>query len=245
MKKKNVGYEATIRKLELSTLVIGIVVVIIYLILKAFNFPSINQEMLQDFISSTGVWGPLVFIAVSFLQVTFVPLPSTVTIVAGSWLFGAGYAFLYSYIGIILGSLFAFFLGRKIGRPFVNWIVGDKETVDKYLNKLKGKEVVIVFFMFLFPFFPDDALCALSGILPINWFQFIFIQLVTRATSIGGNILFASGEFIPYTETWGIITLVILSIIGIIAFIISFKYAEKIQNFFYKFIDKISFKKRK
>ena len=39
-------------------------------------------------------------------------------------------------------------LGRKIGRPFVNWIVGDKETVDYYLKKLKGKETIILFFMF-------------------------------------------------------------------------------------------------
>jgi len=234
----------TIIRISISILVIALIVIGVYFLFKHLGFNNISKEKLRDYISSTGPWAPLVFILISFLQVTFIPIPSSVTILAGSFLFGPGLSFLYSYIGILLGSFLAFFLGRIIGKPFVNWIVGDKETVEKYLKKLKGKETVLLFFMFLLPFFPDDALCAIAGILPISWPVFIAMQLISRATSIFGNILFLSGEFIPYNTTWGIVTITILSILGIVAFIFCYKYSEQIQTFIINFISKHSKKNK-
>ena len=176
--------------------------------------------------------------------VTFIPIPSTVTILAGNYLFGPGLSFLYSYIGIIIGSVLAFFLGRLIGRPFVNWVIGDVTAVDEYLKRMKNKEKVVLFFMFLLPLFPDDAICALAGILPISFLSFLFMQIVTRATSIGGTLLFMSGEVIPYNG-WGLAVIIVVCVLAIIAFIYSFKNAEKINDLFYKLIDKIFYKKNK
>ena len=44
--------------------------------------------------------------------------------------------------------------------------------------------------MFLLPMFPDDILCSIAGIMPITYSVFIFMQLITRFTSIGGTLLF-------------------------------------------------------
>lgn len=210
---------------------------LLFLIARHFGLTSINRDKLQALIEKTGAWGPVVFIIISFLQVTFIPVPSTVTIVIGNYLFGAWLSFFYSYIGIILGSSFAFMLGRIIGRSFVDWVIGDKQTVDEYLKKLKGKENIVLFFMFLFPFFPDDALCAVAGILPIKILTFFIMQLITRATTIGGNLLFLSGEIIPFSG-WGIPVIITLCIIALITFIICYRNAEKINDFFYRFINK-------
>lgn len=229
--------------LRILLLVIILAVIIIALVLIKNHF-NLTQEKLQDLIAKTGVWGPLVFILVSFLQVTFIPIPSTMTILVGNYLFGAWWSFLYSYIGIILGSLFAFFLGRVIGKPFVVWVIGDKKTVEDYLIKMRGKENVILFFMFLFPFFPDDALCTLAGILPIKWPTFIIMQIVTRAIGIGGNLLFLSGEIIPFSG-WGIPVIISLGIIAVIAFVICYKKSDQINELFYKFIEKITRKDKK
>lgn len=244
---KKLNKKQIIYKLIVSSIIIALVIVGLYFLFKKVGITNMSKEKLQEIIASTGVYGPLVFILVSFLQVTFIPIPSTITIVAGSFLFGPYLSFAYSYIGIILGSMFAFFLGRKLGRKFVYWVVGDKDTVEKYLQKLKGKEIIVLFFMFLFPFFPDDALCAIAGITSISYLGFLIMQLITRFTSILGNILFLSGEFIPYDKPWGISVIVILSILGIVAFIICMKYSEAIQNWFMKVIDKIysKFKKNK
>lgn len=244
MENKKIDVKKTIIKLVSSIIVIAIFVVLLLVLFKALGIDSLNEEKIQTEISKLGVWAPLAFIFLSFLQVTFVPIPGAVTIIAGNYLFGTWLSFLYSYIGMFLGALLAFFLGRKIGRPFVNWIVGDKETVDYYLKKLKGKETIILFFMFLLPMFPDDILCSIAGIMPITYSVFIFMQLITRFTSIGGTLLFMSGEIIPY-HGWGLVLIIFLNILAIIAFILAMKRSEKINDYLISFVDKHFKKKRK
>lgn len=242
-KKKKEETKKMIIKLVVSSVIIVGLVLAIYFTMKHFGLTSISRERIQNYIKGLGVWGPLAFIFISFLQVTFVPIPGAITIIAGTFLFDVWLSFLYSYIGMMTGSLLAFFLGRWIGRPFVNWVAGDKETVDEYLNKLKGKENVVLFFMFLFPFFPDDLLCAVAGILPLSWFGFALMQVVTRATSILGTILFMSGTFIPY-HGWGLAVIIVLCILAIIAFLISYKYSTEINNWFTKFTSRFVRKKK-
>lgn len=242
--KKKIDWKKTILKLIISILILGLIIVGFYLLFRYLGWTSLTKEQLQEKISSFGIWAPLVFILASFLQVTFIPIPSTVTIIAGSFLFGPFLSFIYSYIGIVLGSILAFYLGRLIGKPFVNWVIGDEKVVDDYLLKMKNKENIILFFMFLFPFFPDDALCSLAGILPMSFLAFLFMQLTTRLTSIGATLLFMSGEIIPY-QGWGLVVIIFVCLLGLAAFVISLKYAEKINELFYRLVEKITSKNKK
>lgn len=241
MKEEN---KQIIKKLIFSALVILLVVLVGYFLLKHFGIIGMTGEEVRDLVASTGAVAPLVYIFISFIQVTFIPIPAAVTIVAGNYLFGPWLAFLYSYIGMIIGSVVAFWLGRKIGRPFINWIAGSSEKADEWINKLKGREKVLLFFMFLLPFFPDDILCSIAGILPITWFAFMCMQFITRITSIGCTIIFMSGEFIPY-HGWGLVALGVIAVICITAFIYSMKYADKINDFCVKIADKILGKNKK
>ncbi len=219
-----------ILRILISALIIGAIVGVVFLILKLTGVTELSQEQLQAYIKASGATAPLIYIAISFLQVTFVPIPGAITIIAGTYIFGPWLAFIYSYVGMLLGAMFAFFLGKAIGRPFANWIVGSEEKVDEWMAKLKGKQNVILFFMFLLPFFPDDILCTVAGLLPITYLGFFVMQLITRATSVGTTVIFMSGEFIPY-EGWGLIVLGALAVICICAFILSMKYSEKINDF--------------
>ncbi len=245
MSEKKLNKKVVLRLL-FSLAIIALFLGAFYLVAYLLGWTKLTKEELQAFLVSKGAIAPLIFIAISFLQVTFIPIPSAVTIVAGSYMFGFWQSFLYSYIGIILGSLLAFFLGKFIGRPFINWAFGGKEETDNYMKRLKGKESVVMFFMFLLPVFPDDALCALAGILPIGWFKFIFMQLTTRVTSILGTLLFMSGEIIPYSG-WGLAVIIVVAVLSIIAFIFCFKYADKINAAFDKAMDKLAgaFRKKK
>lgn len=242
--EKKIDIKSIIIKIIISLLVIGLIILGLYFLFKYLGWTNLTKEELQAKIASTGLFAPIVFIVASFLQVTFIPIPSSVTIIVGNYLFGFWLSFLYSYIGIILGSILAFYLGRWIGRPFVNWVVGDSKAVDEYLIKMKNKEKVILFFMFLLPLFPDDALCSLAGILPISFLTFLFMQLLTRATSILGTLFFMSGEIIHY-DALGISIIVIVCILALVAFYLSYKYADKINEIFYNIMDKITFRKKK
>lgn len=233
----------SIIKLVCSTVAIVAVLVVAYFVLKAFGLTDFTQEEVQNYIQKAGVIAPLIYIGISFLQVTFIPIPGAVTILAGSYVFGAWLAYFYSYIGMLVGSMFAYLLGKWIGRPFVNWISGGKEKTEEWLKKLHGKENILLFFMFLFPFFPDDVLCAIAGILPISWLGFLLMQVVTRATSIGATLFLMSGEVIPF-HGWGLIVLGVVAVLGIFAFVLCFKNAEKINKFFSELTHKYSKKNK-
>ena len=236
----------SIIRIGISALVIAFLVLIIYLLLRHFGVTNLKREQIQEWVSSTGVLAPLAFIFISFLQVTFIPIPGAVTILAGNYLFGAFFSFLYSYIGMMIGGIFAFFLGRVLGRPFVNWLAGGKEIADGWIKRLKGRETVFLFFAFLLPLFPDDLLCSVAGVLTMRYSTFIIMQVITRATSIGATILFMSGEIIPF-HGWGLMVLSAVALICVIAFIFSMKYADKLNSWFDNLITKISnrFKKRR
>ena len=228
----------SLQKLLLSLAIIALLLLLFAFVFKFFNFDDLTKEQMQDYIASTGAIAPFVFITASFLQVTFIPIPSTVTILAGNYLFGPLLSFVYSYVGIMLGAFLAFWLGRIIGRPYVIWVAGDKETADSWLAKLKGRENVFLFFAFLFPLFPDDLLCSVAGIVPIKFSTFTIMQIITRATSISATLVFMSGEFIPY-EGFGLVVIAALILLAAAAFVVSMIYAEKLNEIFEKLVNKI------
>jgi len=160
-----------------------------------------------------------------------------VTILAGNYLFGAVKAFLYSYVGMLLGSMVTFLLGRFVGKPFVHWLAGGQEKAESWIGRLKGREKIILFFMFLLPLFPDDLLCAIAGTLRYSTWEFFVLQLVTRATSILGTLVFMSGEIIPYSPL-GISLIALLALAAVVCFVLMMKnyerISEKIENFFNK-----------
>lgn len=228
------------KKLVLSCLVIALIVGILWFVLYLLGWTNMTQEELQEIIRSAGVAAPLIYILISFLQVTFVPIPGSITILAGNFVFGAVEAFILSYIGMLAGSLFAFALGRWLGRPFVDWIVGGHDKVEEWISRLHGRETVLLFFMFFLPLFPDDILCSVAGILPIGWVGFILMQLITRLTSVGATLLFLSGEIIPFDEVWGIALLACVGILCVLAFVFSFRHAERINAALEAVSDKIT-----
>ena len=235
MKKET---KSTILKLLLTALVLGGVFVVVYSILKELGLSNLDQEHLQEMIGATGAVAPLVYLLVCFLQIILIPVPGSVVVLAGNYLFGPLEAFIYSYVGMICGSMVAFWLGKLLGRPFVNWIAGGKEKVDEWLLKLRGKEAVLIFFMFLFPLFPDDLLCAVAGLLHFKSITFFTMQLVTRASSVFGTMLFMTGDIIPL-NAWGIPVLVLLAFALIGLFVVSIRNAEKIDNYFSSLVRKV------
>ena len=202
-----------------------------------------SVEDLREFIENSGGYGVTVcmFILIQFLQVVLLPIPSTVTVMAGTAIFGPWWCSLYSFIGIFVGSVVAFAIGRLLGYRVVCWIVG-KEDLDKWLKKIRGKDYLILSIMFLLPLFPDDVLCFISGLSSMTWPYFIVMIFITRALSITLSSL--SFDSIPFTTWWGLLiwAAIIAAVVALFYFVI--KYSEQIDRFI-KTKFGLRFKKRK
>ena len=231
-------------RLIITILIIVGVVLAIYLPLKLTGaIDKINSiEKMRLFVLSGGVYSYILFAALQFLQVTFLPIPAIVTTVAGTLIFGPWIALLISFIAVMLGSLFAFFLGKKIGRRLIIWNIGEEKTAK--LEAMVGRGKYVYFLMMLFPFFPDDILCMVVGSVNMKFSYFLWVNLITRPIVLACTCFFGSGQIIPFSG-WGTPVWIVLILLGITAMVLSLKYQPQIENWVTKIGTKISRKRRK
>ena len=233
VEKKELTLKSKILRTILVCVVIACVVVLGYYILRWTGvWEKINSvEKLQELILSWGFWGRLGFVVLSFLQVTFIPLPSTVTIIAGTLIYGPLQASLLSLSGILLGSMLAFLLGKVFGRKLVVFMVGER-TCQKWVHFLSNAKYSF-FIMMLLPIFPDDVLCLVAGLTNMSWAFFTVTNLIARPIGIFTVSYFGSGYLIPY-HGWGLAVWAVIIVLIIAVLILSYKYQKQIENFLLK-----------
>ena len=213
----------------------GYIIAVKYGLIDLFS----DREAMQSFIARYDGYAIAVFIAVQFLQVTVLPLPSTITTLAGIALFGIWRTVLYSSIGIISGSMFAFFLGRTCGVKLIVWICGYK-MFNKYRRFAEGKDVLLLYAMFLLPFFPDDLLCLIAGLGTMSYKSFFVMMLITRplgALWVAG--VFKSAVSIPFAG-WGIAVWAAIFAVTAVIFVLLYKYGDLITGKLSKLSEKIT-----
>lgn len=198
-----------------------------------------SVEDLRNYVSGFGGYAVFIFIAIQFLQVVVLPIPGFITVSVGVLLFGAFRGSVYSVIGIVSASIVAFFIGRVFGYKVAGWLVG-KENLDKGLELVKGKDKVILTFMFLFPFFPDDVLCFVAGLSSMSVPYYIVMITITRIINIVVSAYSVNGSIIPYNTWWGILLWIAVFILVAALCYVIYKHGDKIENFF-----KSKFSKRK
>ncbi len=138
-----------------------------------------NRHQLKGVISSFGAYSPLVYILVQILQVVVAPIPGGAIEFLGGYLFGVKAGFVYSMIGVFLGSWLAFALARIFEKLAVEKFVSPRTR--KKFDYLVGHEgVILSFLLFLIPGFPKDALCYLLGLTPMHLGIFLTISTIGR-----------------------------------------------------------------
>jgi uncharacterized membrane protein YdjX (TVP38/TMEM64 family) len=190
-------------------------------------------EDLRNYVASFGYLAVIIYVVMNFLQVVVLPIPGFIAVGTGVALFGPLKTAIYSLIGILLGSFVAFFIGRVLGYKVVKWIVG-KETLDKWLKSIKNKDKVVLTFMFLFPFFPDDVLCFVAGLSSMSSTYFVIMITICRIISVVVSAYSLNGNVIPYTTWWGILLWIIVFALTAIFTVYLYKNGDKIEKFFKK-----------
>ena len=228
LSKKEVLY-----KTVLSVYIFLLFCLILCFILQKTGFFAVikDADSLQAYLQTAGRWMPIMYIALQYLQVVILPIPSIVSTVAGVALFGAFRTMIYSLIGILLGSLTAFVIGRKLGHKAVVWLVGE-ESLEKWQKKLKGKDNLILTLMFMLPLFPDDILCFLAGLSSMSFLYFIVMILIARILAVSATCY--SFDFIPFNTWWGLLIWGVIIAAIVTAFVLIYKNLDKIQNWLSK-----------
>ncbi len=211
--------------------VLAVVFTALYMLKSSGFLDKIDSiDKFRIYIARFGDLAVWLFILIQFLQVVVLPIPAFITVGAGVLLFGPLWGAIYSCIGIISGSLVGFFVGRFFGFKVAKWLVGER-NLQKGLEAIKGKDRVVLTFMFLFPFFPDDVLCFVAGITTVSVPFFTVMIFITRIISVFASSFSMNNNIIPFDTWWGIVLWILFFSLTIALTILVYKKGDKIERF--------------
>lgn len=176
----------------------------------------LDASSLRAFLLTAGPWAPLVYVLIVIAQVIIAPIPAAPITIAGALLFGVGQGLALSFIGSIVGSVLVFALARRCGMPLVVHLIGE-EAAHKYAGKFAASGWW-VFVVFLLPFLPDDAVCALAGLSAMSWRRFLVLVVVGRLPGTALTVWLTAGVLAPRGTTWISIGITI-AVIGALAWV--------------------------
>ncbi|MBU4258096.1 MAG: VTT domain-containing protein [Proteobacteria bacterium] len=188
-----------------------------------------DKEKIESFITSFGIGAPVAFIIVQILQVLFAPVPGEAGGFIGGYLFGITPGFIYSSIGLTIGSWINFLIGRFLGEHYVRKLIPAKQ-LNRFDTIIKHQGVIAVFILFVFPGFPKDALCFFLG------FSTIPIKLFIILASIGrmpGTFMLSLQGALLLEQSYEMFALILG--ICIILIFIAFRYKENLYRWIEKF----------
>ena len=189
-----------------------------------------NKDEVTSFITAFGALAPLVFIVVQILQVVFAPFPGEATGFVGGYLFGTLAGFIYSSIGLTVGSVINFLIGRFLGKRYIRKLIPAR-YVEKFDTFVKHQGLLVLFILFIFPGFPKDYLCLFLGFSTLPIKAFILLAAFGR---MPGTIMLSLQGASLFEEDYTLLALLLVFCL-IISFI-AYRYRESV----YQWIDRLN-----
>ncbi|HAQ6957588.1 TPA: TVP38/TMEM64 family protein [Enterococcus faecium] len=167
----------------ISIIGLGLSIALTIYFINLCVFKDLNA--LRGLVGDSIILGPIIFVFIQILQVVIPIIPGGISTAAGVLIFGPYAGFIYNYIGICIGSIIIFLLGRRYGKPFILSMISDK-TYNKYIGWLDNQnrfEKLFALAIFL-PVAPDDALCLMAGLTNMSVKRYTLIILIAKPLSI-------------------------------------------------------------
>jgi uncharacterized membrane protein YdjX (TVP38/TMEM64 family) len=188
------GKGALVKALVLLAFIVAAVVIVRLTPVKSHLTP----EALGQVLESAGYWAPLLFILVYTAGVCLF-VPGTLLTTLGAAIFGAYWGFLYVWVGAMLGSSAAFWIGRTLGREFAASLIGDRlKKYDEAIER-NGFATVLYLRLIYFPFTPMNFGMGLTRVrfrdyvfgtglgIIVGTFLFTFFVGTVRDVWVSGN----------------------------------------------------------
>jgi len=151
--------------------------IIVYYLLAAYDLLPIIQDgkQIQQYIESTGLFGPITIILLMTLAILVSPLPSAPIAIAAGAIYGHTWGTFYVLIGSLSGAISAFLISRYLGYEYIQNLAKNYFPIKftSSQNALLG----IVFITRLMPFLSFDIISYAAGLTPMRLWRFVVATL--------------------------------------------------------------------
>jgi uncharacterized membrane protein YdjX (TVP38/TMEM64 family) len=197
----------------------------------------LHREQLETWLTSLGAWGPVGIVIAEVLQVLLAPVPGQVVGLAAGYLYGVWGGAALCMAGLMLGTLLAVWLARRLGRPFVERLAKPEQLarLDAYTERRGAFAFLIIF---LLPFLPDDLCCFLAGLTPLRISQVLIVALIGRAPGVLVSTLIGSQAQALSWEQWAAIAAASLALAALF-----YVYQAKLERAMFAVADRLLHKR--
>lgn len=183
-----------------------------------------DPETLVAYFEGLGHYKYVVIFFLQFFGVIFLPATGGVVVVASAMFFGFAPTFLICSAATIAGSCVSFVLARYLGRPLLELFLSGRK-LDKYIKSFEERKNFLLFVMFFFPFFPDDILCYVAGLVNIRWKYFLLAAALGRPWGLLLNCLVGISVF--SMPTWAYVP---AALVVILCIALSWRYGSQMEQ---------------
>lgn len=166
-----------------------------------------------------------IYIGLQIFQIVVSVLPGQALQFAAGYAYHFWLGFIFSVIGVALGTVITFYLARLLGKDALQVIFGE-EKFSKFVQTLNRKRAyVVLFVIFLIPGIPKDLFTYAAGVSEIRIVPFLLLSLVGRTPAMMGSIMmgsmFYNGSFFG---------LIVLGIAAVVLFILGLTNRDKLMK---------------
>lgn len=173
-----------------------------------------------------GIWGPVVFLLLTVVQVIIAFIPGGPVEILGGVLFGPLAGTVICMIGFFAGTISVYALVRKFGKPLVNAFVSDEHLGRFAFLKKEEKLELITFIMFLIPGVPKDALTYFIPLTNINGKRFCILATLARLPATVSSVMIGA-SLESKNITVGVVAFIITAVLGIVGILYNNRKSKK------------------
>ena len=137
---------------------------------------SEDRELIREWVSQFGFWGPLVILVAMVVQMFLFIVPNVLLILICILSYGPVWGGLLAWLGIFLASTVGYFIGNKLSPVVVNRLVSAKtqETLQDFIKNYGMKAIFVMRVSSL----SNDGLSLVAGLLKMQYRRFIGATLL-------------------------------------------------------------------
>ncbi len=223
--KKQFQIAVSIAKLALLLGIILGVPLILY-----FGFPDIlarfqTQAELNAFLAEYRTSGMFVYIGLQILQIVICIIPGQMMQFAAGYAYYFWLGFVLSILGIALGTVFAFYIARILGKNAMHVLFGEKK-INHFIEMLNSKRAyMVIFILYLIPGIPKDLISYAAGVSEIKLKPYLFLSLIGRTPALMATIMIGA-----MTRTESYLNVVLLCVAVVFLTAVCFIHRKKFME---------------
>jgi uncharacterized membrane protein YdjX (TVP38/TMEM64 family) len=224
MVKKVSGKKESLNKKPIYIyLSIAVILVVSYFIFPGFKqavneafdvLTGEDEERIQGYVTTFGVFGPIVIILGMTLQMFMFIIPNVLLMMIAIVSYGPVWGAVISFVGVFVASSFGYYIGNKLSpvtlARFVN--VSTQKKIGEFIHDYGVGAIIITRLCS----FSNDALSFVAGLLKMDYRKYILSTLTGITPLIVLLAIFGKNEKIE----WALLWITLASLIMLIVYIV-------------------------